>query len=253
MMFLVFILATWAADISVAERAQKLLLNGDRSAATQILVAAAKKDPKYKTLLKNVTQEFITEQGQRLYQLGLSLEFTNPQLAAQRLSEALKLEDQNQLILAALARVLIGLKRCDEAKTDLTKSLKLNPFDTSLIEWQFRSSLCLNDKESAKAQIKLLEKEDLAAWRIKWLRFKLQPSDRSLLEQISREAPSFPEAIYLLWKMTKPLSGAREDLARRYVALCKSLSVQAKADFSFEPELCLHTEELLSSEEDNEK
>jgi tetratricopeptide (TPR) repeat protein len=255
-----------AADPSatVIEQAQKLLLEGHRTRAVEMLVKSIKKETqprqkaKLSAALSSISQQFLTEKGQRLYEAGLTLQKPNPQMAMQRFTEAAAEEDANVLVTLGLAQTLILQKKCQEAKTAIDNAMAVNPIDYELLDLRFRANFCLGDRESANQDLRVLEKTDFPAWRLRWLRGQLMladgtPGSQSIIEQVAKEMPKFPEPFFVLWRWPKLNIEQRDEFGKKYVATCKSLSVRGRQDFRFEPELCLHSEEVQAEIEKDQK
>jgi tetratricopeptide (TPR) repeat protein len=263
---LVLLQTSASADPSSAaiDRAQKLLLEGHRTAAVELIVKALKKEnsprarARLTTTLNAISQQFLTEKGQRLYEAGLTLQKGNAPLALQRFFEAAVEEDSNVLVTVALAQTLILQKRCQEAKSTVDSAIVINPVDTELLDLHVRVALCLNDRDGASQDLRVLEKTEFPQWRLRWLRGQLlesegSPASRLLLEQVIKEVPKFPEAFLALWRWPQITPEQREEFGKKYVSACKGLSVRARQDFRFEPELCLHSEEVQAELDKEQK
>ena len=263
-----------AADpLPAISKAQKQLLASQRTRAIETLVAAVKKEQvsknrqKIRQALNAISREFITEQGQKTYQVGLSLEKTNSSLAIQRYTEAQQQEDGNFQVAESLIRSHLVAKKCAEARAQTNQFLTLNPYAIELLELSIRAQICLKDLEAVRLAIRVFEKEDVPSWKTKWLKAlsllvdtTSQAGARTLFEQVRYENPKFPEVYYQLWRIAKNMAEERDELARRYVTLCKGLLPQYRQEFGLEPELCVHSEEVQADldkqqhlDEENEK
>ena len=112
----------------IIEKAYNLSLQKDRTQATAILLAALKRESKKTTAQKEISNAleqiakiFLSDKAQQLYELGLSLKNTDPQMALGKLQEASRLEPDNLSIEIAMDRISIGSGDCDTAWNRLQK------------------------------------------------------------------------------------------------------------------------------------
>ncbi len=95
----------------IIEKAHNLSLQNDRPQALRILSVAVKKETRPQAIaeLKKVSRElsqiFLSDKSQQLYESGLSLKKIDPGEALDKIQEALKLEPENSLIVIEQARL----------------------------------------------------------------------------------------------------------------------------------------------------
>ena len=249
---------TVGAEQPAIIKAQKLFLENNRSQATLTLREAMQKEkpgtPTYRELaemLKDLSSRFLTDRGQKLFELGETLSLQNPKGAADRYLEALSVEDKNTQILFALSLALLAQQKCGEAEKTLTDATFENPgfWEAQLL--LAPTLLCLEKGGDFSAQLVRMEKvETMPKWWIKYFRARYLLSEeqplaaRALLESIRTEEKSFPESYFQLWTIEKDSQPPPMLMAQKYVGLCKNLSPKTRAQFKFEPNLCREAEKV---------
>lgn len=254
-LFLIFCLVSGLAaqaELPAITRAQKFFLENNRPQATLILREAMQKEksgtPAYRELadtLRELSARFLTDRGQKLFELGETLSLQNPKGAADRYREALTVEDKNTQILLALSMALLAQQKCSEAEKTLTDATLENP---GLWEAQLLLAptlLCLDKGQEFSTHLARLEKmEAVPRWWLKYFRARYllteeQPlAARALLESVRSEEKSFPESYFLLWSAEKDAPLPPMLMAQKYVGQCKNLSPKTRAQFKYEPNLC---------------
>jgi hypothetical protein len=243
---------------SVIDSAQKTILQKDRQKAALLLRESIKTFPpsqkaRLVEALSQISTVFISDKGQKAFESGQSLMFDNPDLARARLQEALGLEDKNILVLKALARLAMFRGDCASARGPIQESLEINPFDLDTQILELRTHACLEEWAQVSTKSKalltlgslsraqqvhvhfILSMESLAQKNFKraedWARRTVLAADR------------FPEGHRQLWLAQG--ENRLNDLSalRRYVSLCKALTVNERKRWLLEPQLCAHRTE----------
>lgn len=261
-LFLSFLFAlssiTFAAEHPAIAKAQRLFLNSKRSLATQVLRDALLKEktgtPTHKELsdtLREMSMRFLTDRGQKLFELGETLSQQNPKGAADRYREALAVEDNNTQALLALGLVLLAQQKCEEAEKPLNDAILEYPgyWEAQLL--LAPTLLCLERTQEFSTQLSKLEKmEGVPKWWVKYYRARFlfneeQPlAAKALFENIRTEEKSFPESYYWIWSLEKDSVPPLQSSAQRYVRICKNLSSKIRGQFKYEPNLCRETEKV---------
>lgn len=261
-LFLFFCLAIGfvsnAAELPAIVKAQKLFVENKRSQATLVLREALLKEksatPAHRELseaLRELSSRFLTDRGQKLFELGETLALQNPKGAADRYREALTVEDKNTQILLALSLSLLAQQKCSEAEQTLTEAITEFPgyWEAQLL--LAPTLLCLDKPQDFSAQLVRLERADaIPKWWLKYYRARFllaeeQPlAARALLENVRSEEKSFPESYYWIWSAEKEALSPPVHLAQKYVSICKNLSKKARTQFKFEPNLCREIEKV---------
>lgn len=246
------------AEQPAITKAQKLFLESNRSKATLVLREAMLKEkpgtPAYRELsdaLKELSARFLTDRGQKLFELGETLSLQNPKGAADRYRDALTVEDKNTQVLLALSIALLAQQKCGEAEKTLMDAVHENPNNWEAQLLLAPTLLCLERGPEVSEQLARMEKiEAIPKWWLKYFRARYLLSEeqplaaRASLESVRSEEKSFPESYYYLWSAEKETLPPPLLMAQKYVGFCKNLSTKARAQFKFEPNLCRETEKV---------
>jgi len=247
-----------AAELPAISKAQKLFLENKRTLATQVLREAMIKEKAgtaaHKELAENLREmsmRFLTDRGQKLFELGETLAQQNPKGAADRYREALSVEDNNTQALFALSLALLAQQKCGEAEKSLNDAIIENPgyWEAQLL--LAPTLLCLEKEQEFSLHLTRLEKMDsIPKWWIKYYRARFllsaeQPlAARALFENVRNEEKTFPESYFWIWSGEKEVLPPPRTLAQKYISICKNLSSKTRAQFKFEPNLCRDTEKV---------
>jgi tetratricopeptide (TPR) repeat protein len=195
--------------------------------------------------LAQIGQVFFTDKGQRIYEASQSLVFENPDLAIRQLSEANRLEDDNLLILASLARAQIVKGDCDAALVNIDLARGLNSYSAEIALLELRGLLCAKRTESLKEKLKqapVTEKADQAMVHYflgqEYLNQKLNQKAHDSFLKATQEIPQFAEAFYFLAKASKNLERDPLPWMTKYSQLCKMVTIRERKKFASEPLLC---------------
>lgn len=257
------ILLSWIISIACAtegtpspiEQAHALALLKNRQEASAVLIkaigsATPKSRVKLIDVLNTITKVFFTDKGQRMFEAGQAGMFDSPDLALGQFREALKLEDENILILDNIARVQLQKQDCAGALSTLKTARALNPFLPDPAVLELRALVCLKDYETFREKLKSLPAVEkgqepyvqyLTAQDL--LQQQMWRRATEVLSKVSEDQPRFPETYYFLYKASVGLENNGEAYAQKYVSLCKSLSPRERKQFSNEPRLCLNLKE----------
>ena len=241
---------------SPTEQAQALALKKNRQEASVVLLkaigsAAPKSRAKLVEVLHTLTKVFFTDKGQRLFEAGQAGMFDSPDVALGQLREALKIEDENILILDNIARVQLQKLDCSGALSTLKAARALNPYLPDPAVLELRALICLKNfetfRESLKALPTLEKTQDsyvqyLVAQDL--LQQQMWRRATEVLTKVSEDQPRFPETYYFLSKASAGLEINGEAYAQKYVTLCKGLGPRERNQFSNEPRLCLNAKEI---------
>lgn len=246
----------------LVEKAHNLTLQHDRSQAVSILVTAIKREPpgsssgkEMRATLQEISDAFLGDKTQQLYELSLSFRKSDLGQAQGRLSEALRLEPDNLRLLNEQARLQIARSDCGAAAEALAKHRRWNPFDEETLLTSAQAAVCQADWPAYTSLRSQAEgrKGPLARY---WLTLEVERAQKEVaesrlkeaLEQLKKENRENPETNYWQWKTTAAKDGgSRLEAAQRYLMACKNLSAAQFRKFMFEPLLCRHVTEVESS------
>lgn len=248
-----------AADI--IEKSYTLSLQKERTQAVVLLVNAIKKETKKspkasKDLLKaldRVASVFYSDKAQQLYELGISLKMSDPGLALQKISEALKIESDNQEIILAHARAMMATGDCSGALSQAKKTREANPYSEEVTLVASQAAVCSGQFETyLQLRAGLDEKHSPYApfWTTVEVEYQFR-SDRferalELSRGLEKSESSFPEGYFWQWRILTEQKQPAQDIAAKYINLCKALSARAQRQFNLDPNLCRKTSEVES-------
>ena len=250
----------WAADpvTTAIDQSQSLALKKDRQKAAAVLSQAiGETRPPLKgrarliETLDNIAKVFFTDKGQKLFELGQSAMFENPEMALGQYREALTLEGDNILILDSIAKVQLGKADCAGAATTVQKARALDPYAGEPAVLELRTLVCQKNFDDFRAKLKLLPPvEKSQDWFVQYLvgqdflQQKMWRKATEVLLKVSEEEPQFPEPYYWLTKAGTEAGRDTDPWAEKYVSLCKGISLRARQRFSLEPRLCVNAKEV---------
>lgn len=239
-------------------KAQQLLLTRQRQQAIKslnhlrlsgTLTAAEKKE--VAEALRDAGERFLTDKGQRSFELGQSQLPGQGATALKHLKEAQNLEHGNYAIEIALARTHLVLEDCTAAKAALDPLEPEVAFGSEILELELTVTWCLNEESQAEAigrkkgaEIKLspaLLKAN-QAW-VKWRQKDLEKSHGLLKEAIGLDSQN-PAVLYWLWRVTKELERNAEPVAEAYVKRCRGRDADIRRRTFSMVEFCLRLPEV---------
>lgn len=242
-----------ASDI--IEKAQNLSLQKERSQAILLLVNAIKRESKknapstkdLQAALERIATIFYSDKAQQLYELGISLKNTDPNLALNKLGEALKIEADNQSIILEQNRIQIAKGECSLAAGNISKHRTINPFSEQVDLLYSQALVCAGQFEPYKQQFRQKFEDKKSAYHPFWgmveAEYQFKSGQNNKVREISNGIFSkfsvYPEPLYWLWKAENS-----EESANKYLNLCKSLTVKVQREFMLEPMLCRRTAEI---------
>ncbi len=242
------------------EQSQKFMLEKNRQKALQVLNQSLEGLPQKSRsrarLLESVQQlssTFFTDKGQRLFEAAQSSVFENPEVGMARYREALALEDNNLLVLMALAHAQLAKQDCSGAlqTLGLARQLTAHLQEPQLLEMQ--AYICAGNYEMFRERFKQLSVVDknleyfaqyLSALDL--IQQKMWQRAHGLLIRVTELRPDFPEAYSALHKVQRELGERENVFGENYLKLCKAVTVRERKLYSLEPRLCVHTKEVAN-------
>ncbi len=237
-------------------KAHNLVLQKDRQQAQMVLSAALKSEKlgsksylEIKKALSEISQIFLSDKAQQLYELSLSLKRTDLPQAQLRLNEALRIEGDNLTLLAESARQYLMRTECSGAEEIVSRSQKLNPAEEEFVLIQAQTQICLNDlaafqKTRDIANISIYQ----AAWSNldieKNIREKNYVRARESLSALKKQDKNYPEISYWEWKIDTDQKNANMEAAQKYLIDCRNLTVHTARKHNLDPWLCRRTAEI---------
>ncbi|MFK8138897.1 MAG: hypothetical protein AB8E15_11090 [Bdellovibrionales bacterium] len=222
-----------ASDFQVlSKKAKNLSLQRDRIQMARVLNEFISSSPntlekqKAIRLLTRLTEIFYTNKAQQDYEIAVTKIKNEPEVAEERLLDALKIEPQNAKLVASLLYVRLVQKKCDGSKSWVTKLASWNPYSENHKNLVLKMTSCSgNSGDWAQLLETLPVSKDhpelsIGAAQLSLLEGELE-SATSLLEKVNDESIS---KNYLLGSIGKQLQTT--DFTRyfqRYADLCRSL------------------------------
>ncbi len=237
------------------EKVQSLLLNKKRVEAIKFLIeikptkAAEKKE--WAEVSQDVATRFLTDKGQRSFELGQSQIPAQGANALKHLNEAKALEEGNYEVEVAIARVHLIQDDCKSAKTVLGA---LNPemaMASEIQELLLQVVWCLDDQTEAEviarkkgSDVKI--PQVLMRTNQAWLKWKLKEPDRalSLLREAVTQDPQNPAILYWLWRVEKDQDLDAEPVAQVFVKRCRARDADIRRRTFSMVEFCLRLTEV---------
>ena len=242
----------------IIEKAQNLSLQRDRPQAMSLLVSAIKKESKKSSApkelfaaLDEISFIFFSDKAQQSYELALSLAQSNPQLAATKLAEALRIEPENFAVQLEQARQLITVD-CGQGATAVQKLAELNPFSEYILLAQAQAYLCNSDLENYVATKSITGEPRRSELSMFWTELEIEYSYktgqlkkvRDLLNQARKVNVDYPEMYYWSWKMDVDAKLKSEKTGQKYISMCKNLSTRDQRRFRLNPRICRHAADV---------
>lgn len=224
------------------ERARELLVSGKREDALTMIndliegTFDSKANKKLVTEGRKLATFFITESGQKLFELGESMSETNPSLAEEKYKSSLEAEGPNLKILNSLSLLGLREKRCDEAEQWNQKALGVfdKMIEAQAIELQVMA--CKNNFEGISKKLASLKEDSplLNFSVVKTLVAKgkiqegLVKEGLEILRTVSEDEVSYPEAWYWRWKLDPENGQIQRSYLEKYITICKKMTPRLK-------------------------
>ncbi len=243
------------AILPAIKEAREKLADRNRSEAITILLTAIKKEwtagrrDELEAELKKTTEIFLTNEGQRLFELAESARHGGKPGFVAHYEEALKAEPQNAKVIAGYVLALMATKKCRAANDPLTQFEAVNPYSEEYKLLKFKYQVCSEPTAITLAQeIELEGNRDFAVIK-KTARAQAEfaKAHYDLALNLARAAAKsddrFASPYFWAWKVLAR-DGQGLDEAQRYLSLCKNISPETRRKYSYDPELCGNTEEV---------
>lgn len=244
----------------VVGQARELILKKDRIGAAQLLLEAAMKTSgpvkaEIVRELDRLSSVFLTEQGQKNYELAESMLYENQSGAEAKYEEALVQEPGNVQVLLGLVCSRLAANECTTANEALLEVDKINPLSLEKKIFRYKVDLCAkkqllvveNDpgfKGDLKTALKLVQIENL---------YNMQKIKEALAHLKDIQTVNMPEVSYWQFKLHENEPSSAVEAAQKYVDACKSMTTSLRRQFKFEPRLCKKIEEAEDYVSKNEE
>ncbi len=239
------------------EKARELLLAGKREKALSMvndLIGSEKEAENRQRLLREgqkLATFFITESGQKLFELGESMNETNPELAEEKYRASLNDEGPNLKILNSLSLLKLKEKNCVEASRWNKEALKAfnKMIESQAIGLQIMA--CNSDFEGISKKLNEQEVDSpllkLTVVKILMARSKIQNDQvkegLEMLREASEVEPSYPELWYWRWKLDPEDGYIQGAYLEKYITICKKMTPRLKRDYRKSSVVCMYISE----------
>lgn len=236
-------------------KAENLVLDSKRSEALKELQslwqkAKAQDRPVLEQKIEELGQIFLTEKGQRAFELGQSLPWEKYKLAENQYDEALAVEDRNLMILKAKAALRIresgGLKGLEEVE----ELLKITPWSQDLQALRLQLLLKQGEIEVVEEELKLPASKSPSSTLMEKLRIhRMLEQEKYVkaseaLNGLLKKQPQDPELYALKAELQKAQDQNWTASVKRYLELCKKLQPISLKTLTENPLMCLKVEEF---------
>lgn len=246
---------SFGAAAQIIADAREKLAGRNRTGAIALLLNAIKHEwtaarrDELEAELKRATEIFMTNEGQRLFELAESSRNGGKLGYLAQYEEALKVETQNSKVLIGYILALMSTRKCKAAGEPLALLENVNPYTEEYKLLKFRFEICTDPKAiTAAKEVDLETVHELAIFKktakaqAAFLKGQYETA-LTLARTTTKIDDRFPAPYYWAWKVLAR-DNAGLDEAQRYLSLCKNLSTDARRKYSLEPELCGNTDEV---------
>lgn len=243
----------------VIDRAQKLLLQKERGAASQLLVKAIQSQPRNsstsKDLLKSLEQLttfYITEKGQLIASYAKTLVNEKPKEAIDQFQEALKHEPNHVGLLRDLSRGYLALGECSKASPLIRQLENLNPFSGENRLLVLQELECSGEFDTLSLKLNGREPE------IETVETSIRPLqvEESLHRKDTKKAALLlsgweiidskdPELHRWKWEVSLALARPDRSAADTYLRLCRALTSSGRQKYGLNPLLCRSVDRVV--------
>ena len=234
--------------------AEELVLKSKRTDALKLLGAEwqkAKPQTKAALALKmdELARVFMTERGQKAFELGQSMAVDKGNMAEPQYVESLKAEDNNVSVLLALAALKIKEKNWAQALESLTLIETLLPASREVKVLRLKALLAASNLDQAQLALASLQPvpkkydvEELSAELL--LRQEKFVDAKLKIAELVKKQPENPDMHYLKWKLEEQQKRLGRQSGEKYLELCKNLAPTSQKQLSQNPFRCLEQLEV---------
>lgn len=215
--------------------AQQRLLLKDRKGALELLRIQARKikDPQQVERIRKEAQRlaevFLTDKGQRIYELSFALMRENRAQALEKLKEAVAIEDGQSTIQMLMIRLELAMDQCNRAEVLIDKfELKEWIYPDEVLELRISLAACSGEGRglSEVVQKPHFKKLVFAPYALGLLAIENgEPAAamRRFLEMTNRDS-RFPAPWHWLWKLEKTVQ-LKLKYGKQYQSLCEGVDL----------------------------
>lgn len=238
----------------VIEAAQQLLLAKKRQEALQNLVKfkqqkirSTKEIKALNGAIVEIAERFLTERGQKLFELGISHIPAQPKEALESLTAAKKIEEGNSLIAISLGKAYLILERCAEARQEWESVEDLSGSIDAVHELAIHLGWCGKDEKFISEYIS--KRPNLSPTITKVAQGWLKQKEKNTISAIAL----FQEAVHLntknvagwywLWQAKTTAKETAEEPTAQFIKNCRLSRRNGFSQLIFS-EFCFHLVEI---------
>lgn len=241
----------------IIEKAHNLSLQKDRTQAVNILVSAIRREnpnsavaKELKSVLQDVSGFFEGDKAQQVYELALSLKKNDLNQSQAKITEALRFEPDNLLLLNEAARLQIMKGDCSNASEAMARHRKWNPYDEQSLLVAAQAAVCQGDWP-AYAALRSQADNRKGPYATSWAALEVERAIKERADVRAKEAlavlqkadPAYPEIPYWQWKLETERSRQLAS-AQKYLMSCKNVSAAQYRRYMMETSICRRTAEV---------
>jgi tetratricopeptide (TPR) repeat protein len=241
----------------IIEKAYNLSLQRDRQQAINILISALQKENRptavaeIRKAIVEISHLFFSDKAQQAYESGLSFKKTDLNQSINKLSEALRIEPDNNSIIEDLSRTMLLKNDCAGAAELVIKYSKLFPFDEELRLIQAQAYVCQSQWPEYDELIGKFEYKKSALAKF-WLVLELEKNFKQKntikaqdsLTNLRKIDIKYPPVFYWSWKLSHSAKRPNIIDGQKYLVSCKNISANQARQYMIDPMLCRHIQEV---------
>lgn len=236
---------------TVQEAREILIKKKDRKEALKLLTRAARQEANQAELLReieSIAYVFLTEEGQRTYELAESLLYSgNAASALSKYEEALAKEPDNVQVLQGLVRARIARGECSAAEETNSKIRELLGEVTGEARYlRERVAYCLKQplsKNFENQSLGDLKRHSLLLVAQRLVKEEKLVEAQRILESKDLDNWEMPEVYFWRYKAMGNSSSEAIEFAQKYLVQCAAITPAVRRKYRLEPRVCEHTAE----------
>jgi predicted Zn-dependent protease len=229
----------------------------DRQQAINILISALQKENRpaavaeIRKSIMEISHLFFSDKAQQAYESGLSLKKTDLNQSINKLSEALRIEPDNNSIIEDLSRTMLLKNDCAGAADLVNKQPKFIPYNEELRLIQAQSYVCQSQWSEYDELIGKYDYRKSALAKF-WLVLELEKNFKlknvikaqDALTNLRKIDTKYPPIFYWSWKLSHSAKRPNIIDGQKYLMSCKNISANQARQYMIDPMLCRHVQEV---------
>lgn len=234
----------------VIQQARQKILSRDRKGAAEILQTAINREkmrPRQQELIEELhklTALFISDEGQRAFELANAIRFSGQGNYMPKYNEAIKADPDNWSIYFYQALGHLQQKNCKQALVVTELAAAIDPYRGEDSFLKTKIKLCSNDIVPPELVARILFSDerkihkDVILSQIAATNQRPEEALRYAAQAILADK-NFPMGYYWSWSVSKENESRGLTFAQKYSSLCRGMTSILRQKYYLEPELCL--------------